>query len=87
MMVKRAKNIKFGEFGSRGKKNFGFQNLEGGKPFLNIEVSAKPGVSKTHVIWRWCAKAHVNSQLCWCLTKQRALAATLNNWYMSSGHK
>ena len=38
MVMKRAKNIKFDEFGSRRKKNFGFQNLKKGKSFLNIEI-------------------------------------------------
>ena len=39
MVVERAKNIKFDGLDAREKKiNFDFQNLEGGKPFLNIEV-------------------------------------------------
>ena len=38
VVVKRAKNIKSDEFGSRGEKKFGFQNLEGGKPFLSTEI-------------------------------------------------
>ena len=38
MMIKRAKNIKFDEFDSREEKNFDFQNLKRGKPFLNIKI-------------------------------------------------